>query len=635
MKTINLLLFLSLFGTLAIAQEKSYKQVRDYQISSNIDSLQKIVEHRKSKKENYLHLLINLEWSRYYYSNDFGKDVETIQTIALKKKDSLGQAMFYYLKALLNYYNNNKICFENGLKAHRYFEAHKDSLGMVVANHLIIGSAHYPQVSHENRKKSVFDRLEKTLKYYSHISDVRTKLLIINSMLQFGHYVDKSPKEQLVYFKTALKLLKNHSEYNYIKPSIFTGAANAYFRLKEGKKEDNYKKVQWCYLMAYQSSPSKPFKRTLSLLYNLGVGYSYIKEFKKAAFYYKKGIEIYNKLNINKPELIDSYYANLAAIQYDQKDYQKAYQSLEKEMRIRSILDSTRTVTQFQELQTKYETQQKELLIKKLELEKQSINKRAQIIITLLIITILIVLVVSFLAIKIRSTNKKLKELTQSRDKLFTIISHDLRSPLNSYQRYSEIVGYLVNTKQYARLKEVLKKIDVVGLNLASLLNNLLEWSIIQQKQIHLKPTLIQTTTFFSNILPIYRDMALIKHLNIKEEIQDITIKTDMHVLSLITRNLLDNAIKYTSEGKEIFIKAALEVNTFVLIISNQGDSMTESQIEKIDRLFNKGYSFDFGEEGIGTGLILIKEFAKTNDIKIVFDHTQENLTTFQVIIAT
>lgn len=628
----KLLLILLTISITSFAQNKPYNQYRDFRVLLNIDSLQKIVDLQKDKSTlTYLHTLIELELGRSYFSDDLGKDLESIKTISLKKKDSLGLAIYYLLKSKLLFRIDYEMCLANALKANTYFERRNDTLGIILSNYYIILASQHPINAFENREKHVIRTFENILKYYNSTTDEKTKLNIIVIRMAFGHYLGKKVEEQLYYYKIGKKILDKHQEFRYLDYRFYTTSANVFYRLKEDKKGDNLSVVQRCYLKAYESLPPKPYYETVIALYNLGCSYMDSDEFILAKTYFKEAIRVYDQLKTDNPAMLSIIYENLSITQYKQKDYKNAYESLEKENGIKKDLEKTTKSKEMQELQTKYETEKKDVVIKNLELQQQVTETRARLVLLILVLTCLIITAVSFIALRLRDANKSLKKLTQSRNMLFTIISHDLRSPFNSYQRYSEIVGYLIKTKQFDRLQEVLKKIDELGLNIAALLNNLLEWSVAQQKQIRIVPSVINIQVFFDEVLPIFRDMARLKKITILENFQDQEIKIDPHILSLIIRNLLDNAIKYTAEGNQITIQTNINEGDFVLTISNKGDSMTNTQREKIRTLFNNVNDYEFGEEGLGIGLILIKEFSRTNAVKIKFDHNADNLTTFEV----
>lgn len=629
----KLLPLLLLFSISSFAQPKTYTKFSDYHIFSNIDSLQKVVDsHRDKSSIAYLNRLIDLEMSRVYYSNDFGKDLEKIKTIALRNNNQLALAMFYYLGAKKLISTDIELSVNYLSKAKKYFEQQKDTSGIIQSS-----SALFYVVGHdftyldENKKKLnyIFTNI---LSYNTNLKDLRDKLMIITVILREGHRFGISIQKQLILYEIGLKLLNENPQFKYLHSGFYFAIANVYFRIHD-KNGDYLKKIQWCYLKSYESLSPNLTRATVLALANLGESYLNTKEFKKSEIYLKKGITVYNKIKLDEPMILYLLYSSLSSVQYEQKDYKNAYESrLILEEAQKNMNEKLKT-KEMRELLTKYETEKKDIAIKNLELQKQVTETRTHTILFILGLTCLIIIVISFLAMRLRNTNASLKKLTQSRDKLFTIISHDLRSPFNSYQRYSEIVGYLIKTKQFGRLGETLKKIDMIGLNLSALLNNLLEWSIVQQKQIKISLSEINIQVFFNSLMPIYRDMAKLKNVTIIEDLQDQTITTDRQLLSLIARNLLDNAIKYTPEGNEILLNTTLKEDSFTLTISNRGGSMTDSQITKISALFNDDYDYEFGEEGLGIGLILIKEFARANGVSISFNHSDDHLTTFEVTV--
>ncbi|WP_435355917.1 sensor histidine kinase [Emticicia sp. SJ17W-69] len=629
----KIILLLIFFNFVSFAQQKTFTTFRDYQVFSNIDSLQKVVDSQMDKSSLvYLNSLIDLEMSRVYYSNDFGKDLEKIKTIALRNNNQLALAMFYYLEAKKLVSTDIELSVNYISKARKYFEQQKDTSGIIQSSFRLFDLVGHDYTYIDENKKKIGSIFANILSYYSNLKDVGDKLMIITVILSDGHLFGISIEKQLNLYETGLKLLNENPQFKYLSSRFYFAIANVYFRIHD-KKGDYLKKIQWCYLKAYESLSPNLTRATVIALTNLGESYLNTKEFKKSEIYLKKGITVYNKIKLDEPMILYLLYSSLSSVQYEQKDYKNAYESrLILEEAQKNMNDKLKT-KEMRELLTKYETEKKDIAIKNLELQKQVTEARTRTILFILGLTCLIIIAISFLAIRLRNANDSLKKLTKSRDKLFTIISHDLRSPFNSYQRYSEIVGYLIKTKQFGRLEEVLKKIDIVGLNLSALLNNLLEWSIVQQKQIKISLSEVNIQEFFNALLPLYRDLAQLKNVVIIEDFQDQIIMVDRQLLSLISRNLLDNAIKYTPEGNEILLKTELQENDFVMRISNRGDAMTNRQKEKISALFNNNYDYEFGEEGLGIGLILIKEFAQANCVSIRFDHSDDHLTTFEVII--
>ncbi len=285
------------------------------------------------------------------------------------------------------------------------------------------------------------------------------------------------------------------------------------------------------------------------------------------------------------------------------------------------------------DIQTKYETDKKDKTINILNLQKQIDDNRIKTDSIIIILSILSIFIFIYFYTKLRSANANLLTLQKSRDKLFTIISHDLRSPISNFQNYSNIIGYLIKTKQYNRVESTIEQVDQIGFNLSLLLDNLLKWSLSQQNKIISNPNEIKLKNLFENLLPIYNDMANLKAITIIDNIANNTIFTDQNSLLLILRNLLDNAIKFTPEGGQIRI-TTIELNQKLqLNIINTSDNIPEIKKRKIKSLFESKKEYDFGEADLGIGLILIKQFADRHKIGISFDQDKEGQTEFSLLL--
>ena len=629
----QLLLLLIFFANLASAQHKPYMQFRDYHVLSNLDSLQQVLNSQFDKASNeYLNTLIELEMSRRYYSNDFGKDLDRIKKCALLNKNRNALAMCHFLFAAKLVFDDTEQSSKNALEALKFFTQQKDTSGIINCNFLLISlSNEYPSYYYErNNKKSYL--FKEVFNYFEQTSNVCDKLIIITICLNYGHNFGLTVKEQLELYQKSLKLFKNNPQYNYLRSRIYYSLANVYYRTKD--KHGNYKKkIQWCYLKSYETLASKNTRSAVSALSNLGGSFIYTREFKKSENYLKQAIALYKELKISTPYFAFMVYNQLSYIQYELKDYKNAYETRLIVEEVKNRINQNLKTKELEDLLTKYETEKRDAAIKNLELQNQISDVRSRQSYIVIILAFVIILIISLLLFRLSIVNKNLKKLTKSRDKLFTIISHDLRSPLSSYQRYAEIVSYLVRKKQFERLSTVLTQIDEIGLHLAAMLNNLLEWGIVQQKQIRLNVSTVNSSEFVSNLLPIYRHMASLKEIKIIEEIEECEISIDQHILGLIVRNLLDNAIKYSGIGGKILLNGFRQGDSFVLVFSNYCEGMTELQQTKIASLFNDDYDFEFGEDGLGVGLLLIKEFVKKKVANIRFTYDIDNYVIFKVVI--
>jgi len=214
---------------------------------------------------------------------------------------------------------------------------------------------------------------------------------------------------------------------------------------------------------------------------------------------------------------------------------------------------------------------------------------------------------------ELRKSEMKLKELNQSRDKFFSIIAHDLISPFNSLLGLSELLN--TDTEQLTRQekKKYAEWILQSARNLLHLLENLLDWSGTQSGQINFTPKYIKLGEHINNVISLLSANAYEKKLLLVSEVdKDEKVFADPNMLSTILRNLIGNAIKFTSAEGSITIGSNEKATMTEICISDTGMGISSENLEK---LFNFNESFStkgtIQEEGTGLGLILCKEFVE------------------------
>lgn len=219
------------------------------------------------------------------------------------------------------------------------------------------------------------------------------------------------------------------------------------------------------------------------------------------------------------------------------------------------------------------------------------------------------------------------KSSNATKDRLFSIIAHDLRSPLNSLLGFSSILDSQGEYFTEEEKKEFISIIHLSSKNLNNLLDNLLNWSRLQMKNI--KPSF---TEFLINEL-VESNLSFLdiiinqKKLNIKTEgLLDVSVFADYDMVSVIVRNLLSNAIKFTQENGQIVISMVKEDGFYKLGICDNGVGMTK---ETLDNLFNskegKSQQGTNKEEGTGLGLLLCHDFALLNNGKLTVSSALDN----------
>lgn len=213
---------------------------------------------------------------------------------------------------------------------------------------------------------------------------------------------------------------------------------------------------------------------------------------------------------------------------------------------------------------------------------------------------------------EINYKNEELLRLLTEKDKFFSIISHDLRTPFNAFLGYTRMMVEDLPTLRLDEIQKMALSMRKSATNLYDLLENLLEWSRIQQGLISFNPEAVRLLAIMDECTAILHEWALAKGIEITTEIPDhLETFVDKNILQTIIRNFISNAIKFTPKGGKIMITAELSGEGHIKItIRDNGIGMNPSIVENLFRLDaqtnRKGTE---GEPSTGLGLIICKDF--------------------------
>lgn len=220
--------------------------------------------------------------------------------------------------------------------------------------------------------------------------------------------------------------------------------------------------------------------------------------------------------------------------------------------------------------------------------------------------------------LKLKESEEQLRELNTTKDKFFSIIAHDLRSPFNSILGFSELI--LENSKRNdfsntLKMSTILN--DTVNKSF-DLLNNLLEWSRVQTDRITFMPDNHQLSILIVEVVKLLSLAAMKKNIKVDFEVSDIEIKIDVNMIQTVLRNLLSNAIKYSHKGGLINISAFENKNEVEISVKDNGVGINKDYMEKLFLLGENIATLGTdNEKGTGLGLILCKEFVEKHKGKI------------------
>ncbi|SEM16509.1 Signal transduction histidine kinase [bacterium A37T11] len=233
---------------------------------------------------------------------------------------------------------------------------------------------------------------------------------------------------------------------------------------------------------------------------------------------------------------------------------------------------------------------------------------------------------------RIQLQNNELKRLNSEHIKLISILAHDLRNPLNAITGVLEILTKDAITDE--KRKRLKSELLYLSKNTSDMLSNLLSWTSRQIKGI--QPTLVMVSPIevISQVLNIQALLAAKKKIRICTDIDpQVEIFADFDMLELVLRNLVNNALKFTTVEGEIHIRVDLDEGrkNGIISISDNGIGMGD---EYIHQLFNANISSTYGtdnEKGIGLGLFLCKEFILAQHGKIWLESTPGYGTVFYI----
>ncbi len=232
---------------------------------------------------------------------------------------------------------------------------------------------------------------------------------------------------------------------------------------------------------------------------------------------------------------------------------------------------------------------------------------------------------------KLQQYADELKNLNISKDKFFSIIAHDLRSPFNGLLGFSTVLLEELHELTPAEIKEYAGYIHTSAKTVYNLVDNLLQWSRIQTGRIEYQPIKIDLYEEVFKSLEVFNSNAITKRIKLINEIDLNTyVYADQNMLRSILQNLISNGIKFTKFGGSVKISSK-EKDKFVQIeITDTGIGIEMKNIAKLFRIdsqfSNLGTS---NEEGTGLGLILTKELVEKNKGQIWVKSTPKKGTTF------
>lgn len=459
-----------------------------------------------------------------------------------------------------------------------------------------------------------------SVKYYEQTSSINT---------QQDTLIKKLDSLKIALFPKYFALAKELKDMD-VQQVILLNVSNAYLNSKEYNKAlDCLKEVS---IIAEQKGviDYKP-----SIAHNFGNVYYAMGQYSKAIPYFQQailGLRNDDKgAYVRALESISKTYAALG-------DFKNAYNHHLEATTIKEEMAGTDRQKIVAELEAQYELSDKQKQIANKELENKLQEERIKTVQSQKYILIGLFCLVSMLFFwalwnyrqknklsQVLSTQKTqleeqtylLTNLNQVKDKLFTIVAHDLKQPAVAFQKLGTVINQLIKKKDIERLEKVGKYAESMSNNLHLTIENLFRWGTLQQRQVLINKNEVDINALLRDIYDEFEPIAQSKSISFKADIpSNCHIITDSSILTAILRNILSNAIKFTPEGKDIKMEAVATGQKLVISIKDKGIGMPIA-IQKDLFILNpaKKREGTNKEQGSGLGLTLCKQLSDLAEI--------------------
>ncbi len=367
------------------------------------------------------------------------------------------------------------------------------------------------------------------------------------------------------------------------------------------------------------------------------------RHYKQAHDYLSQATEL--ALTLDEKALLSKCYDSFSEWYSQQASYKEALEYKTKYADLKEAITDEQAMLSCARMDAVYKLLNKEEQISMLE--QDNLNKSASLEMirnsrsTYLALTafLLVVVIILFLSYRsrqitgrlLRERNEELKQLNATKDKFFSIIAHDLKSPFSSLMGFAEMLALNAESKNTKEVVEYSQIIHNSTKRLLGLVENLLQWSRTQIGTTEYKPSQLDISIQTHNIVSLLRLNAEEKDIVISPKIErNLVAWADENLYNTILRNLISNAIKFSRVGSVIYVSAGVKNNMIEVSVADSGVGIRQ---ENLERLFLVDSTFStrgtLNEKGTGLGLVLCKEFVEINKGTIWAESELEKGSTF------
>lgn len=576
------------------------------------------------KAEVYLNLSINYRLLNQDQSLDFHKYVYdyavSTNNTAILIKALIRIAESYYR---MNYYDES---LDYALQSLDFVLDTKDTSNFY-DSYAQLGSV----FSAIGQYDAALEYFQESDKYLERSGDPRNE---ISSLANMAEVLSNTGNNKIAMekYKRAIELSKQLN-FNISIGSLYVNLGNLY--RDYSNQTDS---AEFCYSNALSFySLNKRKVGYFGALINLGKLYLKINSFDKAKKYIEESLLMAEETGSSRSKrdaslLMSDLYSRLG-------NYNLAYIYHLKYSRLNDSLLNVRIISDFSKLQAKYESErlyQEGILVKNAETDQILLRKqRTFIVLFICIIIILIVFAVVFvyqnrlkgrLVIKLSNSQKELQkknsELEKSnktKDKFFSILAHDLKTPFNSIIGFSQLLIDNAEKDGNSQNLKFANHIHSSGEKTLKLIDKLLQWFGSRIGRVNFKPESFPIQDIIDTNIEFYKDIVSKKNISLinKDNVNEI-VYADINMINTVLRNLVSNALKFTYSKGTVSLHAIRQNDEVKISVVDNGTGIKKEMVSTLFDIESKFSTIGTeGETGTGFGLALVKEFVEKNNGRV------------------
>ncbi|MFA8436386.1 MAG: tetratricopeptide repeat protein [Marinifilaceae bacterium] len=482
------------------------------------------------------------------------------------------------------------------------------------------------------------NRQDLAIKYYNQVKELAKKqgnttiqANVLNNMGIMSRNQGNYPKA-IEYAKKANRLYRKIKDNTGISIT-YSNLGNAYY--KTGQQDSAIYFINKASVINRNSNNNKELAVDLEFLARIYLNNN-MKE--KAFPLIQEGLQLSKTMGLDSQT---RFLSQLSNYYYQKKQFKKAYDYKIKQYHLEDSLYNSEQIDKIAEMQTRFESEQKEkeneLLRMKNNLMTVQLNQQKKIrnySIAFAIVALLLTLIIfRLMRVKVQKNkeinkfnkeletiNQKLKISNASKDRFFSIIAHDLRSPFHAILGFSDLLNEELKGKANTSvLQEYNSALNESSHKLFNLLENLLEWANSQRGNLDFQPEKFDLYEKIQQNLEIFKLKAQEKGIRLNSFVKPGTkVIADQNMINTILRNLISNAIKFTAFNGEVNILTKSTNGILEIAVQDTGIGISpeiQAKLFQIDH--NISTSGTNEEEGSGLGLIICKEFIEKHGGKI------------------